>query len=69
MNGRITVNLPEDADVSVTAETINGGIDGSDFGLKVDKGFVGRDLAGDIGSGGGRLSMDTVNGAIKIRKR
>jgi DUF4097 and DUF4098 domain-containing protein YvlB len=69
VNGRLTVNLPADADVSVTAETINGGIDGSDFGLKVDKGFVGRDLAGDIGSGGGRLSMDTVNGAIKIRKR
>ena len=69
VNGRITVSLPEDADVSVTAETINGGIDGSDFGQKVDKGFVGRDLAGDSGSGGGRLSMDTVNGAIKIRKR
>lgn len=69
VNGRLTVNLPADADVSVTAETINGGIDGNDFGLKVDKGFVGRDLAGDIGSGGGRLSLDTVNGAIKIRKR
>jgi DUF4097 and DUF4098 domain-containing protein YvlB len=69
VNGRLTVYLPEDADVSVTAETINGGIDGSDFNLKVDKGFVGRDMAGDIGNGGGRLSMDTVNGAIKVRKR
>jgi len=69
VNGRLVVNLPADAGASVTAETINGGIDGDDFGLKVDKGFVGRDLSGDIGDGGGRLSLDTVNGSIKIRKR
>lgn len=68
VNGRVVVNLPEDADVSVTAETINGGIDGDDFGLKVDKGFVGRDMEGDIGDGGGRLALGTVNGAIKVRK-
>ena len=68
VNGRVVVNLPEDADVSVTAETINGGIDGGDFGLKVDKGFVGRDMEGDIGNGGGRLALGTVNGAIKVRK-
>ena len=68
VNGRVVVNLPEDADVSVTAETINGGIDGKDFGLKVDKGFVGRDMEGDIGNGAGRLSLGTVNGAIKVRK-
>ncbi len=68
VNGRLVVYLPADADASVKAETINGGIDGSDFGLKVDKGFVGRDLAGDIGGGSARLSLDTVNGSIKIRK-
>jgi DUF4097 and DUF4098 domain-containing protein YvlB len=68
VNGRLVVYLPADADASVKAETINGGIDGSDFGLKVDKGFVGRDLDGDIGGGSARLSLDTVNGSIKIRK-
>jgi DUF4097 and DUF4098 domain-containing protein YvlB len=67
VNGRVTVNLPEDADASVTAETINGGIDGSDFGLKANKGFVGRDLEGEIGRGSARLSLSTVNGSIKIR--
>jgi DUF4097 and DUF4098 domain-containing protein YvlB len=67
VNGRVVVNLPSDADTSVSAETINGGIDGSDFGLKTNKGFIGRDLDGDIGDGSARLALSTVNGAIKIR--
>ncbi len=67
VNGRVVVNLPTDADTSVSAETINGGIDGSDFGLKTNKGFIGRDLKGDIGDGSARLALSTVNGAIKIR--
>jgi len=68
VNGRVSVFLPGDADVSVSAETINGGIDGEAFGLKVDKGFVGRELEGDIGQGSARLNLSTVNGSIKIRK-
>jgi len=67
VNGKLVINLPSDADTSVTAETINGGIDASDFGLKANKGFIGRDLHGDIGNGSARLALSTVNGAIKIR--
>lgn len=68
VNGRVTVNLPADADVQISADTLNGGINASDFGLETDKGFVGSDLNGKIGSGSARLNIDTVNGAIKIRK-
>jgi len=68
VNGRVTVNLPEDADVEVSADTLNGGINARDFGLETDKGFVGSDLNGKIGDGSARLNIDTVNGAIKIRK-
>jgi len=67
VNGRLVVYLPKNADARVNAETINGGIDGSDFGLKTNKGFVGRDIDDSIGSGSARLEMSTVNGAIKIR--
>jgi DUF4097 and DUF4098 domain-containing protein YvlB len=67
VNGRVTVNLPDDANASVSAETINGGIDGSDFGLETNKGFIGRDLKGDIGNGSARLALSTVNGSIKIQ--
>lgn len=69
VNGRLTVILPANASAHVNAETINGGIDASDFGLQANKGFVGRDLSGDIGDGSARLSMDTVNGSVKIRSK
>ena len=69
VNGKITVMLPADASARVTAETVNGSIDADDFGLEPEKGFVGRDLSGDIGGGDGRISLDTVNGSIKIRMK
>lgn len=68
VNGRVTIKLPENADVEISADTLNGGIHASDFELEVEKGFVGSDLNGKIGNGSARLNIDTVNGAIKIRK-
>lgn len=67
VNGRVTISLPESSDVQITADTLNGGINGRDFGLETDKGFVGSDLNGKIGGGSARLNIDTVNGSIKIR--
>ena len=67
VNGRVSVTLPADADVEVSADTLNGGINGRDFGLETDKGFVGSDLNGKIGSGSAKLNIDTVNGSVKIR--
>lgn len=67
VNGRVMIVLPENADVEVSADTLNGGINGRDFELETDKGYVGSDLNGKIGSGSARLNIDTVNGSIKIR--
>jgi DUF4097 and DUF4098 domain-containing protein YvlB len=67
VNGRTTVSLPADADFSVKAESVMGGINVDDFNLKVEKGFVGRSLDGEVGGGSARLSLDTVNGSIRIR--
>jgi len=69
VNGKIVMVLPADASARVEAETVNGSIDGEDFGLKAEKGFIGRDLSGEIGSGDARISLDTVNGSIKILKK
>ena len=69
VNGKIALRLPEDASARVTAETVNGCIDCDDFGLKPEKGFVGRDLSGDIGDGEARISLDTVNGSIRINRK
>jgi hypothetical protein len=67
VNGRVTIRVPKDADVDISADTLNGGINARDFGLETDKGFVGSDLNGSIGSGSARLNVDTVNGSIKVR--
>lgn len=69
VNGRVTIDLPGNADVDISADTLNGGINANDFGLEADKGFVGSDLNGKIGNGGARLNIDTVNGSIKIRRK
>jgi len=68
VNGRVTVYLPGDADVKISADTLNGSINARDFDLETDKGFVGSDLNGAIGGGSARLNIDTVNGSIKIRR-
>ena len=69
VNGKIVLLVPADASARLEAETVNGSIDADDFGLKPEKGFVGRDLSGEIGSGDARISLDTVNGSIRISKK
>jgi hypothetical protein len=69
VNGKIVLNLPADASARIDAETVNGSIDAEDFGLEPEKGFVGRDLNGDIGGGDARISLDTVNGSIRVKKK
>jgi DUF4097 and DUF4098 domain-containing protein YvlB len=69
VNGKILLLVPSDTSARVTAETVNGSINAEDFGLEPEKGFVGRDLSGEIGGGDARISLDTVNGSIRIRKK
>ena len=68
VNGTIKIYLPADASARIVAETVNGSIDADDFGLEVEKGFVGRDLNGEIGGGDARVSLDAMNGSIRIKK-
>jgi DUF4097 and DUF4098 domain-containing protein YvlB len=69
VNGKITLRVPANTSARVTAETVNGSIDADDFGLEPEKGFVGRDLSGNIGEGDARISLDTVNGSIRLKKK
>jgi hypothetical protein len=68
VNGSITLTLPAAASASVSAETVNGDFS-SDFPLTVEAGRWGpKRIHGTIGSGGGQLNLQTVNGGIAIRK-
>jgi len=68
VNGSITVELPEGVGAEVTAGTVNGDIE-TDFPLTVRGRFGPRRLTGTIGDGGRDLSLSTVNGDIRLRRR
>jgi Putative adhesin len=67
VNGSITVSLPDSASAEVHAQTVNGGIE-TDFPLTVKGKFSARQLSGTLGSGGRDLNLETVNGAIHLRR-
>jgi DUF4097 and DUF4098 domain-containing protein YvlB len=68
VNGSIVLSLPSGASAQVRASTVHGPIT-NDFGLTVEEGqYVGRNLSGQIGSGGPRIRLNNVNGSIAIKR-
>jgi len=66
VNGSVTLIIPSDANASLRAGTVHGGIN-NDFGLRVKHGeYVGHSLDGQIGNGGPRIKLGNVNGSITI---
>ena len=66
VNGQVSLVIPSDANASVRASTVHGSIT-NDFGMAVRHGeYVGHDLNGQIGTGGARIKLSNVNGAIRI---
>ena len=67
VNGNVSLVIPSDANAVVKASTVHGEIS-NDFGLEVEHGeYVGHELYGQIGTGGPRVKLDNVNGAISIK--
>jgi hypothetical protein len=67
VNGAITVDLPESTSAQLRASTVNGEIE-TDFPLTVKGRFNSKSVSGALGSGGRELSLETVNGSIRLRK-
>ena len=66
VNGNLTLIIPSNANASIRAGTVHGGIS-SDFGLKVKHGeYVGHSMDGQLGSGGPRIRLSNVNGGIRV---
>jgi len=66
VNGTIDLRLAPGVGVDVDAESVNGRIR-NDFGIEVHKGkWVGSDMRGVVGDGGLKVSMETVNGGIRL---
>lgn len=68
VNGRIQLSLPGSISADVDIETMHGSIR-NDFGLSANKNmFSGKNLQGTIGSGDVRISIETVNGGVRLLK-
>jgi len=67
INGSVTAELPPQLDADVKAKTINGSIT-TDYPLQVNGKFTSHDVAGTLGKGGREVSIQTVNGSIKLNK-
>ena len=68
VNGSVDLAFPADLSADVRGETVNGGIQ-STFPITIEKGFGPKSFEGRIGNGGRRLSIETVNGAITLRRK
>lgn len=66
VNGDLELYVPQSASFEVSADSVHGDIR-TDFGLKTDGGWVGKEMHGTVNGGDARISLDTVNGGIKVR--
>jgi DUF4097 and DUF4098 domain-containing protein YvlB len=67
VNGGIEVETPSSLDANVSLNTMSGGIT-SDFPVQLSGRFGPRHAEGTIGRGGRRITMNTVNGSLELRK-
>jgi DUF4097 and DUF4098 domain-containing protein YvlB len=65
VNGSINLGLPSSPNADVSVSTVNGGIT-TDYPLQVQGKFMGHHLDGKLGSGGTRIEISNVNGAVRI---
>jgi DUF4097 and DUF4098 domain-containing protein YvlB len=66
VNGRIELFIPPSINANVSADTMHGTIKTA-FGLTAKKStFSGYNLRGEIGSGGTKIDLDSINGSIKV---
>ena len=69
VNGHLELILPANADATVSADTVNGGLNSEFPSLAVKKDFpLGRHLTGTLGNGSAHVKASTVNGGISLRK-
>lgn len=67
VNGGITVYLPGTASFEVHGSTVNGSLS-TDFPVTIQGRFGPRRIRGQVGEGGRRLELNTVNGGLELRK-
>ena len=67
VNGDIVLSLPATLDADVRADVVHGSID-NDYGLTAGGKWGPQSLRGTLGKGSVKLSCETVNGSISLKK-
>ena len=67
VNGGVELTFPANFDAELSGETVNGGVS-SDFPVTIEGKWGPKSFTGQIGRGGRRLSVETVNGGITLKK-
>lgn len=68
LTGGIVLYIPSDSNAHVIARSLSSEIK-SDFGLTMNRGkYIGRNVAGRLGRGGARVTLDNITGNIAIRR-
>jgi DUF4097 and DUF4098 domain-containing protein YvlB len=68
VNGGVTLSLPSDSKADIVARCVNGGISVTGLDVVVMGEQTRRRLDGKLNGGGARVSMETVNGGVKIER-
>ena len=66
VNGGVTINLPADSRADILGRCVNGGISTSDLQLETVGEQSRRRLDAKLNGGGARISLETVNGGVRI---
>ena len=67
VNGGITLTVPEGLDADLSMKTVNGNVS-TEFPVTVTGRLNPKKLNATLGKGGRRLSLETVNGSVRLRK-
>jgi len=67
VNGAINIEINRKSAFTVEGSAVNGGID-CEFPIAVQRHFIGSSLKGQVNGGGHKITLETVNGKIKISK-
>jgi DUF4097 and DUF4098 domain-containing protein YvlB len=69
VNGGVTLSLPADSKADISGRCVNGGISVVDLNVVASGEQTRRRLEGQLNGGGGaRVTLETVNGGVKIAK-
>jgi DUF4097 and DUF4098 domain-containing protein YvlB len=69
VNGSIDLSLPGDFGAVIRGETVNGSIDFGEFPVTMKGKWGPKTFSGTIGAGGRQISIETVNGSVRLRRR